>query len=69
MNTFTDYFGKEIKLNDRVLFADKDAIKEGYVTDVLGNCFFVKGDDGYRRSFGWFNKVIKLEITEEDSDL
>lgn len=61
MNTFTDYFGKEIKLNDRVLFADKDTIKEGEVTEIFGNCFFVKGDDGYKRSFGCFDKVIKLD--------
>jgi hypothetical protein len=61
MNTFTDYFGKEIKLNDKVLFADKNDIKEGEITEIFGNCFFVKGDDGYKRSIGWFDKVIKLE--------
>ena len=61
MTDFKDYYGKVIQLNDRVIFADKNTIKEGEVTKIFGNCFFVKGDDGYNRSFGCFDKVIKLE--------
>lgn len=61
MADFKDYYGKVIQLNDKVLFAEKSRFMEGEVIYIYGNCFHVKGKDGYTRTIGWFDKVIKLE--------
>jgi ribosome maturation factor RimP len=64
MNKFKDYLGKEVEVGCRVLLPEKNKFVRGTISEIYGNCFNIKCDDGHTRDCGWFDHFLKIENEE-----
>ena len=62
MNEYTDFYGKTLCLDDKVLYARNDRIMEGKVDKIYGNKIVVMSKDRWRTDiYSPYSSVIKID--------